>query len=104
MKNHKLKLNGKEMTSAEFHRDGPVGAPGVPMVTTTYSDAKPLVSEALGCMKSQVHKYRETIRSEGIEGVCIRDNGQAAITSRRGRAKLLNMKKQHDNDGGYGDG
>lgn len=104
MKNHKLKLNGKEMTPAEFHRDGPIGDPGVPMVTTTYTDAKPLVSEALGCMKSQVVKYRETIRAEGIQGVEIRDNGQAVITSRRGRAKLLDLKKQHDNDGGYGDG
>ncbi len=104
MRKHKLKLNGKEVAPDEFHRGGAIGGEGIPMSTNTYSDANPLVSEGLGCMKSQVDKYRETIRREGIQGVTIRDNGQAVIASRQGRAKLLTLKQQHDNDGGYGDG
>lgn len=106
MKKHKLMLNGKEVTEAEFHKDGPVGGSGVPMVTIgTYTDAKPLVSEGLGCMKHQVAEMREAIHKRNIKGVRVLDSGQLEITSRRGRREVGQMRPVPlvDADGGYGD-
>ena len=105
MKPHKLMINGEEVTEKEFHKNGPVGGTGVPMGTAAYSDAKPLVSDALGCMKHQVPEMREAIRQHGISGVRVLDNGQLEITSRRGRKEVGQMRPipLHDGDGGYGD-
>ena len=106
MKAHKLKINGQEVTEKEFHKNGPVGGSGIPMVTTTYSEAKPLISDALGCMKNQVPEMREAIRAHNIKGVRVLDNGQLEITSRQGRKEVGQMRPipLHDGEGGYGDG
>ncbi len=98
---YKLILNGKEVTSEEFHRDGPIGGSGIPMVSRAYSDAKPLISESLGCLPNQIPEMKETIERHGIQGVKVNPNGSLAITSKAGRAKLMKVKGQHDGDGGY---
>ena len=103
MRKHKLKINGKEVTPAEFHRRKPIGGSGVPMITNTYTTAKPLVSEGVGCMKAQVPSMREAIREQGIVGAHVRDNGQIEFTSRRARKKVLAMRGLNDQDGGYSD-
>lgn len=102
MKKHKLRLNGKEVTPAEFHRV-PLGGGGVAMITNTYSDAKPLLSDGLGCMKSQVDEMREAIHKRNIKGVRVLDSGQLEITSRRGRREVCRMRGLADADGGYSD-
>ena len=94
----------KEVTPEELHRGGNVGGEGIPMGTAAYSDSSPLVSEGLGCMKSQVPEMREDIRKHNIKGVRVLDSGQLEITSRRGRAKLCRMRGKCDAEGGYGDG
>jgi hypothetical protein len=99
---HKLKLNGKEVSPAEFHRV-PIGGGGVAMAANTYQEHDPLVSEGIGCMKAQVPEMREVIRKHNIKGVRVRDNGQLEITSRRGRKELLRVRGLADADGGYGD-
>lgn len=104
MKKHRLRLNGKWVTPAEFHRDGPIGGEGVAAVTNTYSTAKPLVSEGCGVMKAQVPETREAIREHGIVGADVKNNGQIEFTSRRARRKFLAMRGLLDNDGGFGDG
>ena len=104
MKKHKLKLNGKEVTPAEFHRGGPVGGKGIPMVTgTAYSTAKPLVSEGVGCMKAQVPEMREMLKSRGIQGAHVRDNGQIEFTSRKARKQVMAARGLRDNEAGYSD-
>ena len=104
MRKHKLKINGKEVTPAEFHRRKPIGGSGVPMITNTYSTAKPLVSEGVGCMKAQVPAMRDAIRERGIVGAHVRNNGQIEFTSRRARREVMSMRGLHDNQGGFGDG
>lgn len=103
MKKHRLKLNGKWVTSAEFHRGGPIGGQGVPSIATTYSDANPLVNDGVGCMKAQVPEMREAIRKRGIVGARVKDNGQIEFTSRRARKQVLAMRGLHDNEAGYSD-
>jgi len=103
MKKHKLILNGKEVTPEEFHRDGPIGGGGVPMVSRAYGEARPLISDGIGCMKSQVPEMREVIQNRNIKGVRVLDNGQLEITSRRGRRELLRVRGLADADGGYSD-
>ena len=103
MRKHKLKLNGIEVTAAQFHRDGKIGGGGVAQVSTAYSDVKPLISDGIGCMKSQVPEMREVIAQHNIKGVRVRDNGQLEITSRRGRRDLLRVRGLVDGDGCYGD-
>jgi len=104
VKAHKLKLNGVDVTEEEFHRDGPVGGLGAPMMTlSAYSDARPLISDGIGCMKSQVSEMRQEIARRNIKGVRVLDNGQLAITSRRGRRDVLRMRGLVDGDGCYGD-
>jgi len=76
---------------------------GVPMVANTYREHDPLISEGIGCMKSQVPEMRETIRKHNIKGVRVRDSGQLEITSRRGRKELLRVRGLADADGGYSD-
>ena len=98
-------LNGKEVTREEFLA-GAKGEwlTGPPMTANTYSAHDPLVSDGLGCLKSQVPELRETIRKHNIQGVQVKDNGQLEITSRRGRRELLAVRGLVDSDGGYGDG
>ncbi len=106
------KYNGKVVTQKELDKllppkknwlDGPS------MTANTYTEHDPLISEALGVMKSQVPEMRKTLEKEKIPGVAILDNGQARITSRRGRNKLMELyekmrgNKMHDIDGGFGD-
>ena len=104
MKAHKLKINGQEVTEKEFHKNGPVGGSGAPMTTTAYSEAKPLISDGLGCMKSQVSEMRDEIKKHNIHGVRVLDSGQLEIVSRRGRREVLRMRQLVDAEGGYGDG
>lgn len=104
------KRNGQVVTREEFC----AGAredwlEGAPMTANTYTEHDPLISEALGCMKSQVPDMRKMVKREGIQGVEIMDSGQARITSRRGRNQLMRVLSEirgnqyHDIDGGYGD-
>ena len=106
------KYNGRVVTEEELSRLMPskpnwLDAPA--MTANTYSDHDPLISDALGVMKGQVKEMRETLEKEKIPGVAILDNGQARITSRRGRNQLMAYyerirgSKYHDMDGGYGD-
>lgn len=101
--NYHLRLNGKRVSPEEFHRKRKIGGSGIPMVAAAYSEAKPLISDGLGCMRGQVQEMREAIKERGIQGVKVRNNGQLEITSRRGRAEVCRMRGLHDNDAGYGD-
>lgn len=99
------RLNGKHVTREEFlagsrHEflDGHFQVPN------TYSAHDPLVSDGLGCMRSQVPELRRTIKQHNIQGVAVKDNGQLEITSRRGRRELLQVRGLVDSDGGYSDG
>jgi hypothetical protein len=105
MKKHGLKINGKNVTPEEFHRGGKIGGGGIPMFAgTAYSTAKPLVSEGVGCMKSQVPEMREAILARGIVGAHVKDSGQIEFTSRKARREVLSMRGLIDSDGGYSDG
>ena len=77
----------------------------VPMTANTYRAHDPLVSDGLGCMRSQVPEMRKAIRKRNIKGVRVRDNGQLEITSRRGRKEVGEMRPVplRDADGGYSD-
>lgn len=77
---------------------------GVPMIAATYTEHSPLMSDGLGCMRSQVPELRETIRKHGIQGAEVTNSGQVRFTSRRARKELLKVRGLVDNDGGYGDG
>lgn len=99
-------LNGRQVTKEEFQKgskDNWLEAP--PMTANTYTEHDPLISEGLGCMKSQVPEMREAIKRHGIQGVQVKENGQLVITSRRGRREVGQMRPipLHDADGGYGD-
>lgn len=97
------RINGEEVTRKRFLQGAKSnGAPQVSI--TTYRGHDPLLSNGIGCMKSQVPEMRETIRKHGIPGVRVRDSGELEITSKRGRKQLLRVRGQKDNDGGYGDG
>lgn len=76
---------------------------GIPMVANTYTEHDPLISDGVGCMKSQVPELRETIRRHGIQGAAVMDNGQVRFTSRKARKQLLKVRGLADADGGYGD-
>jgi hypothetical protein len=106
------KYKGKEVTQEELDKLMPrksnwLEAPS--MTANTYTEHDPLISEALGVMPRQVADMRKTLDKEKIQGVSILDNGQARITSRRGRNALMKLyeemrgNKYHDIDGGYGD-
>ncbi len=102
----RYKINGKYVSKKEWDARKGVGLKGgeAPMGTVAYSAADPLLSDGLGCMKSQVPEMRETIKKHGIKGVHVRPNGQLEITSRRGRKELLKVRGLNDADGGFGDG
>ena len=96
------KINGREVTKEEW--DATPGAGwGVPLMTVAYSESKPLISEGLGCMRSQVQDMRDAIRKRNIRGVRVLDTGQLEITSRRGRREVLHMRGLADAEGGYSD-
>lgn len=101
----KYVVNGKEVSQEEFNqrpsKDGWLDSPF--MTAHTYREHDPLISEGLGCMKSQVPELRQVIRKHQIQGVTVRDSGQLEITSRRGRRELLKVRGLVDNDGSYGD-
>ena len=102
----KYKINGKSVTKEEWDARPGVGLHGgVPMGTVAYSESKPLISEGLGCMRSQVPEMRESIKRHGIHGVRVLDSGQLEITSRRGRKEVGLMRPipLHDSEGGYSD-
>ena len=101
----KYVVNGKELTRDEFESlpEKSDWLSGPFMTAHTYRDHDPLVSEGIGCMKSQVPEMRAAIRKHGIKGVTVRDSGQLEITSRQGRKELLRMRGFHDADGGFGD-
>ena len=93
--------NGKEVTREEFTKNPkPIAACRVP---NTYRAHDPLLSDGIGCMKSQVGEMREVIRRHNIKGVTVRDSGKLEITSRRGRRELLKVRGLADSDAGYGD-
>ena len=102
----KWKINGETVTReewdaqkrADFDFDGTC-----PIGTVAYSDSQPMISEALGCMKSQVGEMRDNIKKRNIRGVRVLDSGQLEITSRQGRKELNAMRGTCDLEGGYGD-
>jgi hypothetical protein len=106
------KYNGRIVTQEELDRLVPKKADWLSkpsMASRTYTEHDPLISDALGVMPRQVADMRKTLESEKIQGVSILDNGQARITSRRGRNELMRLyekmrgTKYHDIDGGWGD-
>jgi hypothetical protein len=98
-------VNGKTVSKEEFGKGGKSDwLDGAPMTSNTYTDHDPLVSEGLGCMKSQVQETRDIIKHHNIKGVKVRNNGQLEITSRRGRKEFMKVRGLADSDGGYGDG
>ena len=104
MKKVRFKINGEFVTKEEWDaHESPVAGNGIPMTNSAYSDSKPLVSEALGCMTAQVPEMREQIKERGIQGVKVRNDGQLEITSRLGRKQVCAMRGMRDNDGGYSD-
>jgi len=100
------RINGNKVSRKQWLARKGVGLQvgHAPMGTIAYTESNPLVSEGIGCMRTQVPKMREEIRKHNIKGVRVRDSGQVEITSRRGRRELMEMRGLHDNDGGYGDG
>jgi hypothetical protein len=102
-----FKVNGKEVTAEELDevmaaKDDWLSAP--PMVTDTYSEHDPLISEGCGVMRSQVEETRAAIKKHNIKGTSVMPNGQVRFTSRRGRKEFLKMRGLVDFDGMYGDG
>ena len=101
------KINGKSVTKEEWDAREGVGlnlrSGHVPLGTVAYSESKPLLSDGIGCMRSQVPEMREVIRQHNIKGVYVRENGQLEITSRRGRRDLLRVRGLADADAGYSD-
>jgi len=100
------RINGKTVSKREWDRRKGRGlGGGAPMGTLAYSESKPLVSEALGCMKHQVPEMRQAVERAGLSGVRVLKNGAVEITTRgeRGRRGLLKMRGLHDAEAGYGD-
>lgn len=99
-------LRGKEVTKEEFAAAGSQGDDWLQsqaFVPNTYRQHDPLISEGIGCLKSQVPEMRETIKQHNIKGVTVQDSGRLEITSRQGRRELLRVRGRIDADGGYGD-
>jgi hypothetical protein len=100
------KYMGKVVTKEELDKllppkKGWLKAP--PMVTDTYSEHDPLISEGCGVMKSQVKEARDMIRQHNIQGAAVHDNGQIRFTSRRARKEFLSRRGLVDNEASYGD-
>lgn len=97
------KINGREVSREEFLLGAGVFRLEAPMTAHTYRAHDPLISEGLGCLKSQVGELRQAIKQNNIQGVTVKDSGQLEITSRRGRKELLALRGLADADGTYGD-
>jgi hypothetical protein len=98
------KINGRYVTKEEWDATPGVGLQdGCPMATVAYSESRPMISEGLGCMKSQVLEMRDVVKKNNIKGVRVLDSGQLEITSRRGRRDLLRVRGLADAEGGYSD-
>jgi len=71
-----------------------------------YSEARPLRSDSLGVMRHQVPEMREFVKSAGLTGVNVLDDGAVTFSCRgnAGRRGLLKLRGLVDKDGGYGDG
>lgn len=95
------RINGKQVSRGKFLKGS--RANGAPMRANTYRPHDPLMSDGIGCMKSQVTEMRNVIKAHGIPGVTVLDSGRLAITSRIGRKKLLKVRGLVDADGSYGD-
>ncbi len=100
------KYNGRIVTQEELNKLLPpkkdwLDAP--PMMSNTYSEHDPLISEGCGVMKSQVGEARDMIRQHNIQGAAVHDNGQMRFTSRRARKEFLSRRGLIDNEGSYGD-
>jgi hypothetical protein len=103
----KYKLNGKYVSGEEFRsrvKPKKDWLESPPMVSDTYSEHDPLVSQGCGVMKSQVNEAREMIRKHNIKGARVRDDGAMEFTSRNGRKEFLYHRDLRDLDAGYGDG
>ena len=74
-----------------------------PMVSNTYTEHQPLISDGCGVMKSQVGEARDLVRQHNIQGAQVAPNGQVHFTSRRARKEFLSARGLADNDGGYSD-
>ena len=101
------KYNGKLVTKEELNELLPPKEDWLespPMVTDTYSEHDPLISEGCGVMKSQVKETRKVLESHKIPGVSVLDSGQMRFTSRRARKEWLRLRGLNDADGGYSDG
>ncbi len=104
-----LRINGKEVTPAEFHRRNKIGGEGIPMISKTYTDAKPWVSESSGVLPHQVQEARELLAKEKSRGkltaVRILDSGAVECTARgdAGRRGWCKFRGSVDGDGGYGE-
>lgn len=90
----------KKVVQVRQKKSSTSSSPGI----GAYSEANPLPSEGLGCMKSQVPEMRRVIRDHGIVGATVRDNGTVEFTSRGARRRLMKVRGLRDADGCYGDG
>lgn len=102
----RYKFNGKDVTKDELDKllppkKGWLKAPA--MVSDTYSEHDPLISDGCGVMKAQVGETRELIKKHNVQGAAVLNSGQMRFTSRRARKQWLQIRGLHDNDGGYGD-
>lgn len=104
MRTHKLILNGKEVTPRQFHRKGPIGGIGIPMISNTFTEANPWIGDiGSGVLPSQVEDTRKLVASRGLTAVRILDDGRVACTSGgdTGRMGWYKLKGGVDGDGGY---
>jgi len=79
----KYRIRGKEVSEEAYyrHHGTPEWLRSRTFVTAnTYRQHDPLLSDGLGCMKSQVPEMRETIRKHNIKGVTGQDSGKLEIT------------------------
>lgn len=102
MKPHKLFINGKEVTSGEFHRNGPIGGEGIPMCPTTCTAVNPWVSDSMGVLPNQVEETRQNLPKH-LTAVSIRDDGAVECTDPgdAGRMGWIKYRGSVDGDGGY---
>jgi len=99
------KINGKRVSKRQWDRRKGHGLEGgAPLGTVAYSESKPLNSLALGCHRDLVGQYNAEARRRGLTGIKWAKDGSCQITSRSDRARWLRSQRQHDADGGYGDG
>ena len=104
MRQHKLILNGKEVTPEEFHRGGKIGGDGLPMTTRTCTEARPWVTESLGVLPNQVAEERKRLaKNKELTAVRILDNGAVECTDPgpAGRMGWIKHRGAVDGDGGY---